>query len=90
MTDQVLVGIPAGDLAEFRELIVAMKQIVSAATPTPDVMGRSLAMIFTAKHSDSAFDRWCNQYGVKPLTRGRYSKASLQIGLNREQRGRKP
>lgn len=44
------------------------------------------AMAFVGKRSASAFERWCDLYKVKRCSKGRYSRRSLEYGLNKEAR----
>jgi hypothetical protein len=50
------------------------------------VLTRPIAMVYTAQESDSAFDRWCAKWGVKPVAWGRYSRRWLDRGLDNESR----
>ena len=57
------------------ELVVAFRS---------PVLTRTEALTYTKNFSDSAFDRWCVEHGVKPCSRGRYSRRWLDRALERE------
>ena len=52
------------------------------------VLTREEAVAYVGKGSDRSFRRWCADYKVRPCSAGRYSRRSLEMGMNKESRGR--
>lgn len=50
------------------------------------VLTLSESVRYVGKKSTSAFYRWCEEQKVKPCSQGRYSRKSLDMGLNKEAR----
>lgn len=59
--------------------------LVSQRTvPTQLVLTRSEAKIYVKRLSEGAFSAWCARWKVKPGARGRWSRAALDLALERE------
>lgn len=61
-------------------------QPVIVPLQTSDVLTRDEAKAYVKKISEGAFSEWCARWGVKPAIRGRYSRARLDVALDREAR----
>lgn len=56
----------------------------SNVAPSPLVLTRGEAKTFVRRPSEGAFVAWCKRWRVKPGSRGRWSRAALELALERE------
>ncbi len=73
----------ATDLTPDQEAIARRTAELVVALRSP-VLTRPEALPYTKYNSDSAFDRWCAEFGVKACSRGRYSRRWLDRALEKE------
>lgn len=73
--------------AVARRAVELWREAARQPIATAEVMTTAEAREYVKRPSPSAFKRWRRQWGVKPFGR-RYSKAQLDVALNRESRRR--
>lgn len=66
--------------AELIADAVVRKQMRMAAP----VLNRDDAMLLAGRGSSTAFNRWCQAYGVPPQKDGRYARIVIERALNKE------
>lgn len=59
-------------------------ELLRAPNPTSDMLTLAEATAYVKRPSAWAFYKWARQWRVKSKTRGRYSRAALDLALERE------
>lgn len=62
--------------------------VAAPMATTADVLTRAEAMAYVKRNSPAAFCEWCQKWGVKAASRGRYSRQRLDIAIDKEARRR--
>ena len=69
---------------DHRAIAVQVVELLRAPAATEDVLTRPEARAYVKRPSEGAFCEWCQKWGVSPRSRGRYSRAKLDLALERE------
>ncbi|WP_404422964.1 hypothetical protein [Nibricoccus sp. IMCC34717] len=93
--DQGVAELDPAQLTFARTLckLLALEVPVLRLTPTDQVLTLEEAIAYTKTGNMWSFYKWCKEYHVQAITRGRYSRRALDGGLRDECRGsgrRKP
>ena len=65
-------------------ILVQVEMLLNEFKPRSPIMLRSEAKELTTRLSDDSFDSWCAHWGVRPVSRGRYSRDAIELALKRE------
>lgn len=70
----------------IERLAQRVAELLRAAPPAarPDVLTRAEAKAYIKRPSEGAFVAWCKRWKVRPASRGRYSRPTLDLALDRE------
>lgn len=74
------------DITAIAEAVAA--RITRPSVEQSEILTRTEAMAHTKRRSHAAFGVWCAANGVKPATRGRYSRTQIDMAMQREGRKR--
>jgi hypothetical protein len=71
-------------LEAFSRVETRLNELVRVAVECPHILTTEEAVRYAKLGSDSAFYRWAEKWHVAPCAYGRWSRAALDMALNRE------